>query len=58
MARDSDSDKSKTILDASLRLMKDSPLFGNIPIITLPGTTPEEIGNGLRKDFFFKEILA
>ncbi|MBD3285418.1 TetR family transcriptional regulator [candidate division WOR-3 bacterium] len=44
----------ETILDTSLRLMKDSPFFGNIPILALPGSTPEEIEEGLRRDFFPK----
>jgi len=45
-------DGLETILDTSLKLMKESPLFGNIPILALPGATPEEIEEGLRKSFF------
>lgn len=45
-------EKLETILDTSLRLMRESPLFGNIPILALPGATPEEIEEGLRTEFF------
>lgn len=47
-------DKLESILDTSLRFMKESPLFGNIPILALPGATPEEIEEGIRQDFFPK----
>jgi hypothetical protein len=58
LARDSDSDKSQRILNTSLKLIKETPLFDNIPIIALPAADPEEIENGLRKGFFFKGIAA
>ena len=52
--KDSARQMIETILDTSLKLMKDSPFFGNIPILALPGSTPEEIEEGLKRDFFPK----
>ncbi len=45
-------EKIEAILNSSLKLMKTKNRVLRLPILAIPGATPEELEDGLRTDFF------